>query len=99
MSPFKWDPKKEAHNLRKHRLDFTTASLIWNGPILEKVDARRDYGETRVVAIGEVDGRIMVVVFTWRGTSRRIISARKANPREKGRFEAEIRRRRREAGG
>ena len=47
MSPFKWDPNKEAHNLRKHRLDFTTASLIWNGAILEKVDARRDWRNPR----------------------------------------------------
>jgi hypothetical protein len=97
MAEFEWDPNKEAYNLRKHRLDFTTATLIWNGPVLEEVDSRRDYGETRVVGIGEVGGRLLVVVFTLRGTVRRIISARKANPREKRRFEAEIRRRRREA--
>jgi uncharacterized protein len=58
--------------------------------MLERVDARRDYGDTRVIAIGQVDGRLMVVVYTWRETARRIISARKANPREKRRFKAEI---------
>jgi uncharacterized DUF497 family protein len=88
---FEWDPVKEEKNIRERGVDFAAASRIWGGPILEKIDDRRDYGETRISASGEVDGRLMVVVFTWRGTNRRIISARKANQREQRRFEAEIR--------
>jgi uncharacterized DUF497 family protein len=32
MADFEWDPNKETHNLRKHDVDFRTASLIWDGP-------------------------------------------------------------------
>lgn len=93
MDEFEWDPEKEDKNIQKHKIDFSTASRIWEDAALEYDDIRRDYGESRLQALGEVDGRLMVVVFTWRGTARRIISARKANPREKRRFEAEVRRR------
>jgi uncharacterized DUF497 family protein len=93
MTDFGWDPEKERKNLEKHKVDFRTASRIWEGIVLERNDNRRDYGESRIEASGTVDGRLMVVIFTWRGTSRRIISARKANPREKRRFETGLRER------
>ena|ERR1700675_2738699 len=86
---FEWDPAKEEKNINERDLDFATASRIWDGPILEKIDGRRDYGETRILAFGTVDGRLMAALFTWRGRNRRIISARKANRREQRRFEAE----------
>jgi uncharacterized protein len=90
MADFEWDPAKEEKNVRERDLDFTTASLIWGGPVLEKIDGRRDYGETRILTFGKIDGRLVAVLFTWRGAARRIISARKANWREQRRFEAEI---------
>jgi uncharacterized DUF497 family protein len=93
MADFEWDPKKESLNVKKHHFDFTTAIQIWNGQIVEKIDDRRDYRETRVIATGETEGSILVVVYTWRGQTRRIISARKANSREKRLFEKEITRR------
>jgi uncharacterized protein len=87
---FEWDSKKETENIHKHGVDFATASRIWDEPILEREDERRDYGETRISAFGRVDGRLIAVLYTWRGANRRIISARKANRREQRRFEAEI---------
>ena len=45
-------------------------------------DRRRDYGEDRYRLLGTVDGRAYVVVYTTRGSAIRIISARKANPKE-----------------
>ena len=45
-------------------------------------DDRWEYGETRFILRGRVDDRLLVVVFTDRGTRTRIISARKANSRE-----------------
>jgi uncharacterized DUF497 family protein len=99
MAGFEWDPNKEERNIRERRIDFTTASRIWDGLVIERIDERRDYGEQRTITIGEIDGRLMVVVSTWRGTARHIISVRKANLREKRRLEAEIRRRRRQAEG
>jgi uncharacterized DUF497 family protein len=97
MAEFEWDPAKAESNVKERNLDFTIASRIWEGFVFEQIDDRRDYGEVRLRALGEVDGRLMVVVFTWRGTVRRIISARKANPHERRRFDAEIRSRRKEA--
>jgi uncharacterized protein len=86
---FEWDSAKEAKNIREREIDFTTASRIWDGPVLEEIDDRRDYGEVRILTFGKVDGRLMAVLFTWRNQNRRIISARKANLREQRRFEAE----------
>jgi uncharacterized protein len=93
MAEFEWDPDKETLNVENRNLDFATASRIWDGSIVEKVDERRDYGEARIIATGEFDGSVLVVVYTWRGEARRIISARKANSREKRRYEEEIARR------
>src|SRR5437763_13130743 len=93
MADFEWDPTKEFVNIQERNLDFATASRIWDGSIVEKIDERRDYGETSIIAIGEFDGNVLVVVYTWRGSARRIISARKANSREKRRYEEEIARR------
>ena len=49
-------------------------------------DTRQDYGELRCLAIGEEAGRLLVVVFTVRDGVYRIISARKANARERGKY-------------
>ena|SRR5438105_1054497 len=91
MHGFEWDPNKELENVRKHGIDFTTASLIWRGFVFERIDNRRDYGEIRVQAFGVVDYRVFTVVFTWRSANRRLISARRANYREKRLYETEIR--------
>jgi uncharacterized protein len=87
---FEWDPIKEARNIRDRDLDFATASEIWHDRVIEKIDDRRDYGEIRILAFGKVNERLTAVLFTWRGTRRRIISARKANRREQRRFETEF---------
>jgi uncharacterized DUF497 family protein len=73
MDEFEWDLDKEKKNILKHKLDFSTASPIWGGFVFTQNDYRYDYGESRLQALGEVDGRLMVVVFTWRGTACRII--------------------------
>jgi uncharacterized DUF497 family protein len=52
MAEFEWDPQKEVINVRKHGLDFATASRIWNAQIVERIDDRRDYGEVRIIATG-----------------------------------------------
>jgi uncharacterized DUF497 family protein len=88
MQSFSWDPLKNGRNIEKHGIDFEAAKLIFGGPILEQEDARRDYGETRVVAIGAVEGTEIVVVYTWREESRRIISARRAHDKERKAYRA-----------
>jgi uncharacterized DUF497 family protein len=80
---FEWDERKREGNLRSHKVDFIDVLSLFDGTTLEIVDDRFDYGETKIRSLGEVDGRVYVVVYTWRGGNRRIISARKANARER----------------
>ena len=90
MADFEWDPRKEVLNVRKHGIDFTTASLIWDGLVIERSDNRRDYGEPRLQAFGVGEHRVPAVIYTWRGEARRIISARIANLPERRFYEEEI---------
>lgn len=80
---FEWDDGKSAKNLRERGFGFDFATLIFEGRVLEARDDRVDYGEDRVVAIGEADGVVMTVVYTDRQDARRIISARLANRKER----------------
>jgi uncharacterized protein len=82
---FEFDPAKNAENRAKHRLSLSAAIDVFDGPFIEEVDDRSDYGETRFIATGPipaVGGRLFVVVYTWRNANRRLISFRKANERE-----------------
>jgi len=83
MSEFEWDKRKRESNLAKHGVDFEDVRPIFAGLTVEPVDSRRDYGEVRIFYLGEVAGRVFLVVYTWRGQRRRIISARGANARER----------------
>ena len=89
---FTWDPGKSALTFRTRGFDFAAAVQIFAGFTLERTDARHDYGETRVVAIGAGEGVVLTLVYTdrrdHRGTiTRRIISARRSNRDERQRFE------------
>ena len=79
---FEWDESKRRLNLRNHQVDFADIFPLFNGDFLERIDDRRDYGEIRFRCLGEVNGRIYVVIYTWRNGNRRIISVRKANGKE-----------------
>ena len=92
---FEWDAAKSDVNLRDRGFDFDFASLIFDGPTLEREDCRKDYGELRVVAIGVADGIHLTVVYTDRQESkeaivRRIISAHRSNRRERAAYKKAI---------
>lgn len=59
------------------------AGEVYEGAHLTFEDKRRDYGEERIITIGFLDGRMVVLVWTPRKEAHRIISMRKANEREK----------------
>jgi uncharacterized DUF497 family protein len=80
---FTWDDAKNERNRRERGFDFATAALIFGAPVQTILDDRRNYGEERIIAIGEIDGEVLVVVYTNRGQVRRIISARRANRKER----------------
>jgi uncharacterized protein len=81
-----WDLAKNEANLVKHGIDFADAVVIFDGPVLEKVDKRRNYGEERIAAVRVANELELFVVYTMRGRNRRLISAQRANRvmREKG---------------
>ena len=79
---YEWDEEKSERNLEKHGLSFEDAEKVFSGPCVTFVDARFDYEETRLITLGPLEGRVVVIVHTPRGESTRIISMRKANARE-----------------
>ena len=87
---FEWDPIKDQINFTKHRIHFSTATKIFDGPILKEEDTRQDYGEPRISALGRSEGRILYVVYTRRNSVIRIISARKANKDERAEYTSQI---------
>lgn len=83
MEQFEWDEKKARSNQEKHGVDFEDAIDIFEDTWVARKDTRVDYGEDRMIALGEVDGHVLVVVYTMRGGTCRLISARKANRDER----------------
>jgi uncharacterized DUF497 family protein len=80
---FEWDEAKNRANMAKHGIDFDEAIQVFYGLSLGFVDQRRNYGETRMIIIGMAEGREILVVYTVRGESYRIISARRAKRDER----------------
>jgi hypothetical protein len=83
-----WDPGKGRLNVQKHGISFAdaVASLEDEGALTMR-DPLSDEEERWVTMGLDALGRVLVVVYTWRGESVRLISARKATPREQRRYE------------
>lgn len=80
---FEWDDQKDKANQLKHKLSFSEASRIFDNAVLTKED-NREYTEKREISLGEIDGIVVImVVHTRRDERIRIISARKANTKER----------------
>jgi len=83
---FEWDDEKARRNVSKHGITFASATAVFRDAWhMEEPDAR-DYSEHRHIAIGIADALTLVVVFTSRGDSIRLISARKAARHELTRY-------------
>ena len=87
---FEWDDNKEQINIKKHGMDFETASRVFDDENRIEIcdDLHSDY-EDRYITIGMIDEItcIAMVVYTERGTDViRIISARKATPKERRKY-------------
>jgi uncharacterized DUF497 family protein len=85
---FEWDESKALKNERKHKVAFEEAKTVFDDPLsLTIPDPDHSESEDRFVDIGKSSrGRILVVVYTERGESIRIISSRKANKRERKQY-------------
>lgn len=77
-----FDPVKREMTLVRRGLDFARAGEVFAGVTVTMRDARFDYGEAREMTVGYLDGDVIVLVWTQRGSARRIISMRRANERE-----------------
>jgi uncharacterized DUF497 family protein len=86
LPELEWDEAKSAKNRLERGFGFDLAAKIFNGSTLEIDDERRNYGERRMRAIGQIEGEFFAVVYTWRGLRRRIISARIAKRRERNAY-------------
>lgn len=90
---FEWDAAKAAGNLIKHRVSFETAARVFADPCLLIEQNRIENGEHRWQTIGRVDGYLVLLVAHSAGEDNdgteiiRIISARKAEPKERKRYE------------
>jgi uncharacterized protein len=76
------DPAKNERNIRKRRLSFDRATDFDFPTALRSIDTRRDYAETRHIALGYLDQRLHVLCFVETATGIRVISFRRANARE-----------------
>lgn len=83
---FEWDERKEAQNIAKHGLDFTTAARVFlDENRIECYDDAHSVEEDRYITIGQIGtvAVVVMVVYTERKTAIRLISARKATRRER----------------
>lgn len=90
---FEWDENKRMKTLNERKIDFVDMIDLWNDPRRQEVkDLRSNYGETRYQTIGKVKFNIFFVVYTERVYEDgleviRIISARRANKKERELYE------------
>ena len=80
---YEWDAEKDGENRRKHGLGFeATANFDWETALVFP-DDRFDYGESRLLAIGMIEGKLVSFAFTRRGNRIRAISLRPASRNER----------------
>ena len=87
---FEWDPDKAAANLTKHGVEFMEASTIFADPLEVAVpDPEHSAGEARFLSLGiSANARLLVVAYTEREGTLRIIHARVAAPKERRTYES-----------
>jgi len=89
---FEWSEEKNRNNKNKHGLTFQEATNIFDSIRFTAEDTRKDYGKKRFITIGAIDNIVCIVVYTIRSHHIRIISARKANSRERRKYDEQVQR-------
>lgn len=86
---YEWDPKKATANLRKHGMSFEEAATVFRDPLaITFPDPDYSDEEDREITIGlTTKHRVVFVSHSPRGDRTRIISARKATPKERKQYE------------
>ena len=78
-----YDPEKQKKTLKERGLNFVDSILIFE-------DIRKDYGEKRMIAVGRLVGRMVIVSYVQRGEVKHIFSMRKANEREVKKYQEQF---------
>lgn len=86
-----FDSEKDRINRQKHGMSLAAAADMDLLAAQIIPDDRRDYGEARLWAVAPIEGRLHILTFTMRGNTVRAISLRKANDRERKRYEQRTR--------
>ena len=87
MHAFEFDAVKSKSNIDKHNIDFVEAQLLWNDPMLLEIAAKTE-DEPRYLVIGLIDEKHWSAVITYRGTTIRLISVRRARAEEVALYES-----------
>lgn len=80
---FEWDERKNRLNIEKHGIALSDSWQVFERPLLIRLDERKDYGEPRWIALADLNGMVVVLVFTRREETLRVISIRKGNKHER----------------
>ena len=85
---YEWDPAKAETNAKKHGIDFADAAVALEDERALTIEDTTSRFEERFISLcADPLGRVLVVVFSWRGEAIRLISARRATGREKRQYE------------
>lgn len=87
---FEWDEAKRQSNIQKHGIDFIGIERVFAGTTVTILDDRFDYGESRFITLGLLNGRVVVIAHTETLEVIRIISVRKATKHEEASYFKEI---------
>jgi len=85
-----YDPNKRKKALDERGLDFLDAALVFDGAVFEFEDTRKNYQEKRIIAVGHLVGRMVIVGYVRRGNTKHIFSMRKANAREVKKYQEQF---------
>ena len=85
-----YDPEKQKKTLKERGLNFVDSILIFEDEVFEFEDIRKDYGEKRMIAVGRLVGRMVIVGYVQRGKVKHIFSMRKANEREVKKYQEQF---------
>lgn len=83
---FGWDPAKDEKVRSGRGFGLGTAARIFLGRVVTWQDIRRDYGEVRMMGVGQYEGLIYTVIYTDRGDLRWIITAWPSNRKERAKW-------------
>ena len=87
---YEWEEAKNRRNLAKHGLSFEDAARVFSGPCVTFEDDRFEYREERLITLGLLAGRLVVMAHSPRDEGTRIISMRKGNRREQKTYQERL---------